>query len=262
MKKIYTSALILVFVLIGIDGLHSYPSGAPAGYAGGVAEGGTTCYSCHQGAVSVASSTIISTNIPTEGYTPGSSYTITVSVDNSGKKGFEVSPQLADGSLAGTLTAGTSNTVVSGKYVTHTSAKTTTPAVWTFTWKAPAAGTGAVDFYGAFANNFNTRTQKLTINEKSATGINENEYLSQLSLYPNPIIGKNLNLSFELKKNANIEIVLVDLTGREVLNLENAAENRGNKDYNFNLPDLNNGIYFVQIRINESRISKKIWINK
>jgi hypothetical protein len=263
MKKIYTSVLLIAFALIGIDNLHSYPYGAPAGYAGGPAESGTNCTSCHGGSATVATTNIISTDIPTEGYTAGSTYTITVSVNNSGKKGFEVSPQLSDGTLAGTLTAGTGNTVVNGKYVTHTAAKTTSPAVWTFTWKAPSAGTGPVDFYGVFANNQSTtRTQKLTVNEKSATGINENDYLSQLSMYPNPVIGKNLNLAFDLKKNANVEIALVDLTGREVLNLENSYESMGSKNYNFNLPEINNGIYFVQVRINDSRISKKIWVNR
>jgi len=256
------SVLVLVFGLIGIDSLQSYPSGAPAGYAGGPAEGNATCNSCHNGTTAVASSSIITTNIPAAGYTPGSTYTITVSVDNSGKKGFEVSPQLADGTLAGTLTAGSGNTVVSGKYVTHTSSKSTTPGVWTFSWKAPATGTGPVDFYGAFANNFNTRTQKITVAEKAATGINENDYLSQLSMYPNPVIGKTLNLAFDLKKNANVEVALVDLTGREVLNLENSYESMGSKSYNFNLPEINNGIYFVQVRVNDSRISKKIWVNR
>jgi len=265
MKKIYLTGMILAFGLIDIDNLKSYPTGAPAGYAGGPAESGATCAnsSCHGGTATAASTTILSTDIPTEGYTPGNSYTITVSVNNSGKKGFEVSPQLADGTLAGTLTAGTGNTVVNDKYITHTAAKISAPAVWTFTWKAPAAGTGPVDFYGAFANNqTTTRTQKLTVNEKSATGINENDDLSQLSMYPNPVIGKTLNLAFDLKKNANVEIALVDLTGRAILNLENSYESMGSKAYSFNLPELNNGIYFFQVRINESRISKKIWVNR
>jgi hypothetical protein len=263
MKKIYISVLVLAFGLIGIDNLHSYPDGAPLGYAGGPAESGLTCANCHGGSATAATTNIISTDIPTEGYTAGSTYTITVSVNNSGKKGFEVSPQLADGTLAGTLTAGTGNKLIGGKYITHSIYKTTSPAVWTFTWKAPSAGTGPVDFYGAFANNqTTTRTQKLTINEKSATGINENDYLSQLSMYPNPVIGKNLNLAFDLKKNANVEVALVDLTGREVLSLENTFESMGSKTYNFNLPELNNGIYFVQVRINDSRISKKIWVNR
>jgi hypothetical protein len=69
-------------------------------------------------------------------------------------------------------------------------------------------------------------------------------------------------LAFDLKKNANVEIALVDLTGREVLNLENSYESIGSKNYNFNLPEINNGIYFVQVRINDSRISKKIWVNR
>jgi hypothetical protein len=265
MKKIYTIGLVLAFGVIGMDSLQSYPYGPPAGYAGGPAESGMTCAnpSCHGGTASVATTNIITTDIPAEGYTAGNTYTITVTVNNNGAKGFQVSPQTTDGTLAGSLTAGSGNKVVNGKYVTHTGAITNTPAIWSFTWKAPVSGTGPIDFYGAFANNTSvTRTQKVTVAEKSATGINENEYLSQLSLYPNPVIGKTLNLAFDLKKNSVVEIVLVDLTGREVINLENSVEGMGSKAYSFTLPELNNGIYFVQVRINDTRISKKIWINK
>jgi hypothetical protein len=68
--------------------------------------------------------------------------------------GFEISPQNTAGAQKGTLVAGSGSQLVGGgtKYITHTNANTTTNT-WTFGWIAPAAGSGAVTFYGAFARD-------------------------------------------------------------------------------------------------------------
>jgi hypothetical protein len=153
MKTILYSILLLgsVFVLgaFGGDDNSDYPSGAPAGYTGSPGDG-HNCTSCHGGSQSTVSGWITS-DIPADGYTPGTNYTITVTVSGSGQKGFEVSPQDGTGTLLGTLTAGTGNHLTgSGKYVTHSAKSSANPKTWSFTWTAPAAGTGLVTFYGAF----------------------------------------------------------------------------------------------------------------
>ncbi|MFY8020599.1 MAG: choice-of-anchor V domain-containing protein [Bacteroidia bacterium] len=263
MRKIYLIGTLLAFTVIGLGTLESYPTGAPAGRTGSPGDGGATCITsgCHSGTTSDVSN-VITTNIPTEGYTPGTTYTITVTMASSGKKGFQVSPQKVDGTLVGTLTAGTGSQLVSNKYVTHTSFKSANPAIWTFSWTAPASGTGAVDFYGAFAINTSAvQKQKYTVNEKTATGVNENAYISQLSLYPNPIVNKTMNLGFEMKKAGDLKISLIDMTGRDVFTFEEAYHNAGMKDFNFNLPELNRGMYFVQIKTNDLSLSKKVLLN-
>ncbi|MBU3675748.1 MAG: hypothetical protein FGM54_00995, partial [Chitinophagaceae bacterium] len=100
------------------------------------------------------------------GYVPGTNYTITVSIaGGTARKGFQVSPQNASGVLMGTLTAGTGNRVVSSKYVTHTSAKTSNPGTWTFTWTAPATGANPVVFFVAGnAVNLNNNAQNDAFN--------------------------------------------------------------------------------------------------
>ena len=263
MRKIYLIGTLLAFTFIGIETLESYPTGAPTGRTGSPGDGGATCITsgCHSGG-STDVTNVISSNIPTEGYTPGTTYTITVSVAASGKKGFQVSPQKLDGTLVGTLAAGTGSQVNSTKYVTHTSAQTSNPAVWSFSWTAPASGSGAVDFYGVFAINRSAiQKQKYTVSEKTATGVNENIYISQLSLYPNPIVNKTMNLGFEMKKAGDLKISLIDMTGRDVYTFEEAYHTAGNKDFNFNLPDLNRGMYFVQIKTNDLSLSKKVLLN-
>ena len=149
---LYASALCLSIVLFGAfggDENSDYPSGAPAGYTGSPGDG-KNCTQCHNGSASNVADWITS-DIPPEGYTPGTNYSITVTVTGSGWKGFEVSPQNVPGDLLGTLTAGANNHLTgSGKYVTQNARSNANPATWSFTWTAPAAGTGPVTFYGAF----------------------------------------------------------------------------------------------------------------
>ena len=169
MKKIVLS-LFLSFVVFSIINLLapnaiSNPTGAPAGNSGSPSDGTTCAESCHGGSA-VTQAGLITSNIPSAGYTPGSTYTITASISGSGNKGFQVSPQNNSGALLGSLIAGTGSKIVSTKYVTHSSAKSSTAATWTFQWIAPAAGTGSVTFYGAFAITQNTtKKSTLVVNE-------------------------------------------------------------------------------------------------
>jgi hypothetical protein len=143
-------AITAVSLLYAFSGDNAdYPSGAPAGYTGSPGDG-QNCANCHGGSASNVTGWITS-NIPAEGYTPGTTYTITATASGSGNKGFEISPQNSSGTLLGTLIAGSGSQLTgSGKYITHTSASSSNPKVWTFSWVAPASGTGTVTFYGAF----------------------------------------------------------------------------------------------------------------
>jgi hypothetical protein len=169
MKKIVLS-LFLLFVVFSVFNLLapnaiSNPTGAPAGNTGSPSDATTCAESCHGGSA-VTQAGLITSTIPTAGYTPGSTYTITASISGSGNKGFQVSPQNTAGTLLGSLIAGTGSQIVGIKYVTHSSAKSSTAASWTFQWIAPAAGTGSVTFYGAFAiTQSTTKKSTLVVNE-------------------------------------------------------------------------------------------------
>lgn len=142
--------------------VHSNNSGAPAGYTGSPNENNSrTCSSqnggCHSGAGSTFQQGMINSNVPECGYTPGQTYTITLTVSSAGRSefGFSVSPQLSDGVTAGSMIASNGTQLNGGgRYLTHTTAGTTESApntrVWTFNWIAPPAGSGDVTFYAAF----------------------------------------------------------------------------------------------------------------
>ena len=140
---------ILLLSAFGGDGNTEYPQGSPAGYTGSPGDG-HDCVFCHGGSSSAENGWITS-DIPPEGYIPGATYNLTVTVTGIGEKGFEVSPHNPAGQQLGTLISGQGNHLVGGtKYVTHSFSTGSNPATWSFQWKAPSAGAGTVTFYGAF----------------------------------------------------------------------------------------------------------------
>jgi hypothetical protein len=163
-------AVSLLFTSFGGGDNTDYPSGSPGGYTGSPGDGQTCSKSsCHGGSPTTVSGWITS-DVPVDGYTPGTTYTISATAPGSGRKGFEISPQSLTGALLGTLTPGSGNKLCNGsKAVTHSSGVTGNPATWTFSWTAPAAGTGPVTFYGAFAITTSaTRLTSLVINEAAS----------------------------------------------------------------------------------------------
>jgi hypothetical protein len=209
MKKIsILTCLVLGVLFIGFNQLNSFPTGAPAGNSGSPADG-QTCTSCHGGTATTATN-VLTTNVPTEGYTPGQSYTITVTIaGSSARKGFEVSPQNNNGVMQGTIASGSGSTIIGTKYITHTSAKTSNPSTWTFTWTAPAKGTGTVNIYGAFVNGqSNISKQMISVQEAigvpvppivSATNISELSATSANIAATINANGRTFNASFQYK---------------------------------------------------------------
>lgn len=172
--KLIRFRILIVFLLLTSGGWFlssysgdntDYPGGSPAGYTGSPGDG-KDCVQCH-GGTSTPVTGWITSDIPVEGYIPGNTYNITVTLTGSGKKGFEVSPQNASGDLLGILVAGVGSKLTgSGKYITQTSSTSANPATWSFGWIAPPSGTGDVTFYAAFTlNKPVTKTSTLTVQE-------------------------------------------------------------------------------------------------
>ncbi|MEI6817209.1 MAG: choice-of-anchor V domain-containing protein [Bacteroidota bacterium] len=186
--KITISVLAVVMTVFIFDALsnkvHSYVGGPPAARTGSPGNGGSTCYNgCHTGTAVTAQTGWITSNIPTQGYIGGTVYTITATATYTGRStfGFEIACQNTSGTALGTIINTSSQTQLNGTYITHnsTGVSGTNSKTWTFNWKAPAAGTGAVTFYGAFncangnGNNFGDiiYTSTLAVPELAITGL-------------------------------------------------------------------------------------------
>jgi hypothetical protein len=166
--SVFVAGVVVLFSSFGGDKNSDYPGGSPAGYTGSPGDA-KDCVACHGGTTSFEAGWITS-DIPPEGYMPGMTYNLTVTVSGSGDKGFQVSPQDLSGNQLGTLVAGPGTHLNGGtKYVNQNSKSTANPATWAFQWVAPEAGTGEVTFYGAFTvNKPVTKTSTLTVQENPA----------------------------------------------------------------------------------------------
>ena len=243
-----------IISFFSIDQVTSNPSGAPGGVTGSPSDG-QTCWKsgCHSGTAPVAQTGLISTNIPADGYIAGNTYTITISATEQGisRWGFEASPQSSSGALMGTpiITNSTETKLVSSKYVTHKTAGNSgsNGRTWTFDWIAPAAGSGAVNFYTCvMAANGNGNdngdhgyTDVLTIQESLASGISTVQN-SAFSIYPNPCNG-----SYVTFQNLPTDVQLISLYNVNgiLINGFKPSQVKGTLD----VSTLARGVYFVVI---------------
>lgn len=137
MKKIVTYTLFSLAGLATIISLTS-SSNASQGVMGAAAANGS-CGSCHGNSASAA--TVINVSgIPAAGYTPGSTYPVTLTITNAAKSGAGFDLFFTAGSITGNP-AGTM-LMMAGKEMHHTQRFPMTSGVYTcnFNWTAPAAG--------------------------------------------------------------------------------------------------------------------------
>ncbi len=229
--------------------------GAAPGYAGDPAGGNKTCTSCHSGPDATFISELITSDIPAEGYTPNTSYSITATVAGSGhsKFGFEVSAQDSIGTFVGVLNATSPVTKLVGtgnNYITHTSDGTSGVSTksWTFDWTSPAEETGDITFFAAFIvsnANLNTSgdtvyTSTLDISEIEIVGIDKGAFMENISVYPNPASDV---ISIKVSDNVPGQtFTLVDQSGRQVL-----IGQLNERTTSVDISHLEAGTYFCQV---------------
>jgi hypothetical protein len=271
-KKTIISSLALAVVTICISDFlspaHSNAGGAPSGKTGSPGDG-SNCTGCHSG-VATTSAGLITSNVPVTGYIPGNTYTITASIAVAGinKYGFEISPQGTTGTQKGTLvvTNATETKLVgtTAKYITHKSTGTAGMGskTWTFDWIAPAAGSGNAILYGAFnaANGNGTASgdqiflSSLLIQENLSSGISEMVNNSDhWVIYPNPC-KEQLTISSILPENANYNLEIVDVTGKQMKVITNETPYQHQQ---IDMTDLPNGMYVLIIDSKKGRAVKK-----
>ena len=234
MKKKFTLVLSMLMVVgLAYDYnyrmVHSSSDGAPAGRTGSPGDGLTCNNSCHGSQPGNAQGnevSVITSNIPPTGYTPGETYDIAVSMQGgSSSYGFSLTVEDAQNANQGTLIAPNGSGVQingSGDYVTQTSNLGQGSKTWNFQWTAPAAGTGEVTFYaatiygsgGAGNNNDVMVLTNTSVQEASNVSITEAE-LESLAVYPNPVIDE-INVAAK-DIDEEILITMFDVSGRQVL---------------------------------------------
>jgi hypothetical protein len=84
------------------------------------------------------------------------------------------------------------------------------------------------------------------------TSVKEINYdiLNSLTYYPNPV-KDNLNLVFNLKQDALVDVSILNLTGQEIMR-NSYSLNEGSNTLNLNMGNLSSGMYFIRIITNNS----------
>ena len=158
---IYRTICISAICLLSLT-VFTYSSTPPAANAGDPGNG--NCTSCHGGSAitsGTAWSSIALTGLPTNGYIPGTTYTLTISGNSAStsKNGFQLTSLNSNNAMAGSIASGTGTSIQTNSGKTYISQSGSNSGTWSFNWTAPISGTGTVSFYTAFnGSNSNSNT--------------------------------------------------------------------------------------------------------
>ena len=210
-------------------------------------------------------------------YTPGQTYTINVTVSQSGISlfGFGFEALLASGANAGTLNAGTGSTIKTAmiggnnrRNVVHqmNSGTGNGSHTWTFTWQAPATNQGDVTFYcGANAANANgsdsgdkVYTFSQLVTAAIPNGISQN-LMNEWSIVNQRAAGL-LVINGSTEKADELTVKIFNLAGQEVFVQNGIAVAAGNFTQSVQVPnDLRGMNVVVVMKGNEVMAKKKVW---
>lgn len=263
MKKILllTGAIFGIFIL-------SYPklttanfNGSPGGKTNSPLDG-SNCTMCHSGTLNSGQGSFnISSDIPSTGYVPGETYTLTVQGAHPSytKYGFELTAESSVGKVGGFTIANSSQTQLTNNNnsVTHKSTGTLGSATktWTVNWTAPSSGQITVDFYvaGMAANGNSTNdsgdevyTTTYSVDEEVSVSLDELENNLNIYINYNDII---------IEGDQFLQCIEVyDIIGKKIFSSKNTS-----LPTEINSSEFKSGIYIVNCTDQNSKvINRKI----
>jgi hypothetical protein len=117
---------------------------------------------------------------------------------------------------------------------------------------------GGVTVYEGAA--FTTEEIRL-FNVGGTAGIDDVERVSEMSVYPNPF-ATDATLRFQLEKNGNVALTVVNMLGETVLDRQLGAMPAGVHNYNLSSNGLSSGIYLVSLLVDGQQQTSRISISK
>ncbi len=119
-----------------------------------------------------------------------------------------------------------------------------------------------VTFRGAFGTtNWMTCWTNFDSENTPYTSVNEISNLNNIKVYPNPFTNKFV-VNVNATETTNLNISLVDISGRIIKQIMNDAVSAGLNTYSINTENLQGGIYFVKIQSNNEATTLKMVCNK
>jgi hypothetical protein len=270
-KKITQTIFFLSLGFVFVFGVTS--DNGKAGFTGSPGE--NTCTNCHSGTAvngGSGSVTITSSDLTNWEYTPGTSYSLSVTVSETGRSlfGLGVEALQSSGANGGTLTAGTGtsikNATVSGnsrRNVVHNlNAGTGTGShTFNFTWAAPTSNIGNVTLYvaGLAANGNGSDTgdhvykTSQVVTPAASTGVAEAENNAGWKA----VVLKEqnqLNIAGGLPVAGKMNVMVFNLQGQMVWNEQNIAVPAGSVAHWMDISKLSSEMYVLQVTVNGQQV--------
>jgi hypothetical protein len=79
----------------------------------------------------------------------------------------------------------------------------------------------------------------------------------KVNLYPNPTTGIT-NLIYEIKESDDVYIFISDMNGKQVKVIDQSKKTKGTYSNQMDLTDLQNGIYFLTLKVGKKKYTEKI----
>jgi len=117
-----------------------------------------------------------------------------------------------------------------------------------------------IEFLGTSDFGNNLYVDDIRVYNSTDVSIATPENNNTVSVYPNPAVNQ-FNLDIELAEKANVTYSVLNNLGQEVINADLGTLNAGSQNQKVNISELAQGIYVIQININNSIITKKLTVN-
>lgn len=97
--------------------------------------------------------------------------------------------------------------------------------------------------------------------DKYITGIEEQTFLPELFLFPNPTFERAI-ININLIKPSVVMLKLFDLAGRQITNTMINEVSEGPNSFQLDLTGIESGVYIIEINVNNHRIYRKLVLYK
>lgn len=144
------------------------------------------------------------------------------------------------------------------RIVNHTEA---TPGTMSFSLTYPPLKLQTKYFWKVRAYNYRYSADFSDVSHFTTitpANINNNSAVNSIKIYPNPAINY-FDVNINSNKNSVLKLVVTNLLGQEI---KTEAFNviSGNNDYRINIESIRSGIYFVNIELDNEKITRKLVI--
>lgn len=264
---------------MNIDSAYTNSGGAIASRSGSPGDGNMNCGNsgCHPSNAITSEEVSIDVLLP-DGETvflAGNTYTVQVTgtktAGSVGVLGFQATVEDDAHDKIGDLMVLNSDAtkIVSSDYMTHKlagSVPTDGSRTWAFEWTAPEGFSGNATVHTAvlFGNGNGMWTGDVTVTGSKTIEIQEfglsldeiNNFTYEV--YPNPVTDR-VSLAYTLDVDGQVNILVMDMAGREVVSLYSGVQNVGQHEETFDL-NLSKGNYLIALQKGNRKYLTKLLV--